>query len=142
MFTGDHLLPTITPSIGFEPVRCRWALRSFLSSLQLLRDLPDSRLLPAHGPVAPSTHLRAAELVEHHRARLDQTYNAVAAGATTAYDVARILRWTRRETRLDDLDGFNQMLAVMETQQHLDLLAYQERVRANDDDATSRFVLS
>jgi glyoxylase-like metal-dependent hydrolase (beta-lactamase superfamily II) len=54
MFTGDHLLPTITPSIGFEPVRCRWALRSFLSSLQLLRDLPDARLLPAHGPVDPA----------------------------------------------------------------------------------------
>jgi glyoxylase-like metal-dependent hydrolase (beta-lactamase superfamily II) len=142
MFTGDHLLPTITPSIGFEPVRCRWALRSFLSSLQLLRDLPDSRLLPAHGPVAPRTHIRAAELVEHHRARLDQTSEAVSVGATTAYEVARILRWTRRETQLDDLDGFNQMLAVMETQQHLDLLAYQERVRAIEDDTTSRFVPS
>jgi hypothetical protein len=34
------------------------------------------------------------------------------------------------------------MLAVMETQQHLDLLAYQERVLPIEDDTTSRFVPS
>jgi glyoxylase-like metal-dependent hydrolase (beta-lactamase superfamily II) len=141
MFTGDHLLPTITPSIGFEPARSQWALRSFLASLQLLRDLPDCRMLPAHGPVVSSTRTRAAELVGHHRVRLDRTLDAVAAGAATAYEVAVELRWTRRENRLVDMDGFNQMLAVMETQQHLDLLAFQGRARAIDDESTSRFVV-
>lgn len=32
------------------------------------------------------------------------------------------LTWTRRERRLDDLDLFNQMLAIIETGAHLDVL--------------------
>ena len=33
MFAGDHVLPHITPSIGFEPAGNRMALRDYLSSL-------------------------------------------------------------------------------------------------------------
>jgi glyoxylase-like metal-dependent hydrolase (beta-lactamase superfamily II) len=36
MFAGDHVLPHITPSIGFQPGITRLALRDFLSSLQLM----------------------------------------------------------------------------------------------------------
>ena len=33
LFAGDHVLPHITPSIGFEPAGNRMALRDYLSSL-------------------------------------------------------------------------------------------------------------
>src|SRR5581483_10198620 len=49
LFAGDHVLPHITPSIGFEPVVARQPLRDYLDSLRLVRELPDLRLLPAHG---------------------------------------------------------------------------------------------
>jgi len=55
MFAGDHVLPHITPSIGFEPAGNRMALRDYLSSLARTLALPDARLLPAHGPVTGST---------------------------------------------------------------------------------------
>jgi hypothetical protein len=48
--------------------------------------------------------------------------------------VARALRWTRRGRRLDDLDPFNQMLAVTETRAHLELLAAQGRLVVTWDD--------
>src|SRR5262249_61462225 len=66
LFAGDHVLPHITPSIGFEAVPSPHPLQDFLSSLQLVRSLPDMRLLPAHGPVAPSAHARIDELFAHH----------------------------------------------------------------------------
>jgi glyoxylase-like metal-dependent hydrolase (beta-lactamase superfamily II) len=134
LFAGDHVLPTITPSIGFEPAPSENPLGQFLASLAKVRQLPDSRLLPAHGPVAPSVHARVDELLAHHDRRLDQTEAAVAAGADTVAAVAGRLRWTRRERSLEELDVFNQMLAIGETWAHLRLLEAQGRVRSHEDE--------
>jgi hypothetical protein len=86
------------------------------------------RLLPAHGPVAPSAHARIDELFAHHDERLGHCLAAVQAGAATAFEAARSLRWTRRQRQLDEMDPFNQMLAVIETRAHLELLAAQARL--------------
>jgi glyoxylase-like metal-dependent hydrolase (beta-lactamase superfamily II) len=134
LFAGDHVLPTITPSIGFEPKWVQQPLRDFLDSLAKVRAMPDLKLLPAHGPVTHSTHARIDELIAHHEERLALCEQAVAAGAATAYDVAQQLPWTRRGKSLADLDLFNAALASMETFAHLELLAAQGRVdRAEGD---------
>ena len=139
LFAGDHVLPTITPSIGFEPVETTNPLGAFLASLAVVRSRPDALLLPAHGPVAPSVHARVDELVAHHGARLDQSLAAVGAGAETGLDVAAILTWTRHERRLPDLDPFNAMLAVCETGAHLDLLVAQSRLTVTVEDGVRRY---
>jgi len=133
LFAGDHVLPHITPSIGFEPVSAPLPLGDFLESLRVVRALPDMRLLPAHGPVTASAHIRIDELLAHHADRLSRCAEAVAAGAGTAYQVACALRWTRRGRRLDELDPLNQMLAVTETRAHLELLVAQGRLAASAD---------
>ncbi|MEB3369158.1 MBL fold metallo-hydrolase [Saccharopolyspora mangrovi] len=130
MFAGDHVLPHITPSIGFEQAPTASPLRDYLASLRLVRGLPDMRLLPAHGPVTDSVHDRVDELLAHHDARLVATAAVVSAGASTAYEAARALTWTRRERAFDDLDVFNQMMAVLETAAHLDVLVLQEELGA------------
>lgn len=139
LFAGDHVLPTITPSIGFEPVLSPDPLGAFLRSLALVRARPDALLLPAHGAVAPSVHARVDELLEHHAGRLDDTEKACAAGASTAFEVAGQLRWTRREHQLSDLDPFNTMLAVFETGAHLQLLVLQGRLVHGEQDGLRRF---
>jgi glyoxylase-like metal-dependent hydrolase (beta-lactamase superfamily II) len=122
LFAGDHVLPHITPSISFEHSPGELPLRDFLESLRLVRQLPDMALLPAHGPVTPSVHARVDELLEHHDHRLAAMFAALAEGPMTAYQVAQVQRWTSRDRALTDLDVFNQVLAVCETECHLDLL--------------------
>lgn len=134
MFAGDHVLPRITPSIGFEAELPHSPLRDYLQSLRLVRGMPDRQLLPAHGPVSPSVHDRVDQLLEHHAERLDEMADAVAAGATTAYETAQRLTWTRRGRQLDELDYFNQCMAVVETSAHLDLLAEQGRLLCTEVD--------
>ena len=129
LFAGDHVLSTITPSIGLEPSLSGNPLGDFLDSLALVRARPDAMLLPAHGPVMPSAHARVDELLAHHGQRLDATEAAVRAGATTAYQIAHVLTWTRRQRSMDELDAFNQVLAVGETGAHLDALVAQGRLR-------------
>ena len=122
LFAGDHVLPTITPSVGFEPAVVTSPLSDFLASLTAMRALPDLRLLPAHGPIAPSVHARVDELLEHHEHRLALSLAAIRGTARTAYEVAGELPWTRHEHRFDTLDVFNGTLATLETLAHLDVL--------------------
>lgn len=142
LFTGDHVLPTITPSVGFQPILSPTALSDFLGSLVRVRQLPDALMLPAHGPVSPSVHTRVDELLEHHDVRLAQTLQYVEAGADTGLAVAAALRWTRHERRLDELNPFNQLLALAETAAHLDLLVAQGRVTCSTEDGVGRYQAS
>ena len=139
LFAGDHVLPHITPSIGVEPNRPPSPLRDYLSSLELVRAMPDARLLPAHGPVTDSVHDRIDELLQHHADRLDATRTAVERGAHTAWEVASALPWTRRRHTLLDMDMFNQILATNETMAHLRVLAERGRVRESMVDNVAQF---
>jgi glyoxylase-like metal-dependent hydrolase (beta-lactamase superfamily II) len=128
MFAGDHVLPHITPSIGFEAAGNRMALSDYLSSLARTLALPDARLLPAHGPVTGSTHERVHELLAHHDTRLAETLGAVQAGNATPFEVAKAIKWTRRHRDFADLDLFAQIQAVSETAAHLEVLTVRGQV--------------
>jgi glyoxylase-like metal-dependent hydrolase (beta-lactamase superfamily II) len=136
LFAGDHVLPTITPSIGFEPVLSENPLGAFLRSLAVVRARPDAMLLPAHGPVTASVHARVDQLVEHHDHRLALTEAAVHDGAHTSFEAASALRWTRREHKVSDLDPFN---AMLETTAHLELLVSQGRLTVVEVDGVMHY---
>jgi glyoxylase-like metal-dependent hydrolase (beta-lactamase superfamily II) len=139
LFAGDHVLPHITPSIGLEPAPGASPLADYLGSLRDIRTLPDLRLLPAHGPVAESSHARIDELLDHHDTRLQAVTAAVGGGARTAFDASRVLRWTRRERPFSSLPAYHQMMAVIETAYHLHLLVAQDRLQANEADGVTYY---
>ncbi|NMH77070.1 MBL fold metallo-hydrolase [Pseudonocardia xinjiangensis] len=139
LFSGDHVLPRITPSIGFEAAPARRPLADFLTSLELVRARPDAALLPAHGPVGRRVHERVDKLIAHHAKRLDATLGALQDGRSTAYEVAAALPWTRRDRRLEELDPFNAMLATLETAAHLDVLVERGVVRSVETDGVNHY---
>ncbi|MGH3351518.1 MAG: MBL fold metallo-hydrolase [Nocardioides sp.] len=139
LFAGDHVLPTITPSIGFEPVPVINPLGDFMASLTKVRSMPDLRLLPAHGPVAASSHDRVDELLAHHEDRLAQCLASLRSGRRSALEVAGDLGWTRHERALASLDFFNAGLAVMETKAHLELLAARGQATREETESSVLF---
>lgn len=122
LFAGDHVLPSITPSIGFEPIRSNTALGSYLDSLTKLLILDDCVLLPAHGTPGASVHARVRELLSHHDQRLGDMKDSIRTSPCTALDVAQRVTWTSRHRAFSELNLFNQVLAVLETDSHLQLL--------------------
>lgn len=130
LFSGDHVLPRITPSIAFEPVPGELALGEFLGSLERMRALPDLAMMPSHGAAGGSVHDRAEALIAHHDERLAAMVALVARakGPMSGAEVAAGLPWTRRKRRLDELDPFNRMLAINETVHHLDLLVHRRQL--------------
>ncbi len=139
LFSGDHVLPRITPSLALEADPPVSPLADFLTSLQLVRARPDAAMLPAHGPVGMRVHERVDQLIAHHGVRLDASLAAVREGRTTAHAVAGALPWTRRETRLADLDPFNAMLATLETAAHLQVLVERGAVTVIEQDGIAHY---
>ena len=143
LFTGDHILPGITPSVGFEPSDHQHrSLVDYLDSLARVRKRRDSVMLPAHGPVKTSVHERVDELLAHHEMRLGQCGDAVAAGARTAFEVAKSVPWTKKERSLDELGSMDQLMAVHETRAHLEVLDLQGRVRRASDGEVDEYVVA
>ncbi|WP_236700520.1 MBL fold metallo-hydrolase [Allosalinactinospora lopnorensis] len=140
LFSGDHVLPHITPSIGFELGGGALPLKDYLESLHRVLRLPDCALLPAHGPVTDSVHDRVHDLLRHHEQRFDACLDVVASGST-AFDVATGLTWTRRERAFGELDAFNRMLAVCETVAHLDVLVDGGHLGVDEHDGVRRYGL-
>lgn len=135
LFAGDHVLPHITPSLGFEPFTDGRALELFLESLAAIRTLPARRVLPGHGPVFDDLTARIDELRAHHQQRLAGCAAVILSeGSRSASAVAGRLKWTRRELSFSELDAFNRMLAVTETVTHLELLVREGRLRHDERD--------
>lgn len=141
LFTGDHLLPRITPSLAFEQAPEASPLTSYLKSLRRFAEGPDRRMLPAHGLAGASARDRAAELLDHHDKRLKLIHDHVAEGASTAYDIAQRMRWTRREHTLEQLGTVHAMTAVLEVRSHLVHLTGEGRLVASGD-GVERYALA
>ena len=142
LFAGDHVLPTITPSIGFEGADPVQPLGDFMTSLTKVRGLPDLQVLPAHGPVGMSSHERVDQLLAHHEHRLALSLAAFEAGERTAYEVAGTLPWTRHDHAFATLDTFNAALATLETRAHLLLLVARGQLSTSEVDGRDVFRLA
>lgn len=139
LITGDHVLPRITPSIGFEWAPEDSPLASFLSSMRRLLGTEDGVLLPAHGPVLTTTHDRIREQIAHHEERLTEVLDLLSAGNANSFEIAAAMPWTRRNTRLSDLPVEHQMIAVSEIRSHLDVLVDQGRAVVDPSEPVRRY---
>lgn len=139
-FTGDHVLPTITPSIGFELGDWDLPLGRYLRSLETMLDDRDRTVLPAHGETGIGLHQRVRALLAHHDRRLEATRAVVSeAGPCTGAAVARRLPWTRRDTPFAELGTFDRMIAVCETLAHLDVAVDRGTVHVVSRDGVDLF---
>ncbi len=115
LFSGDHVLPTISPNIGAGEMRRRGMMTRFLNSLDRVAPLQadDLTVLPGHG--APFSNLaeRVAQLKAHHGKREAAILEVLRTGGPqTVYEVARSL-WSK-------LPGYHLVLGTSEVNAHLE----------------------
>ena len=113
LLAGDHVLPEITPNLSpdvfapdFQP------LSSFFASLELIQELPVTKIYPAHGRPFANLKARISELKDHHQVRKGLTLKSVRTGPKTAFQVSQDIFGT-------SLPEFDQFLALNETYVHL-----------------------
>ncbi|SOE03410.1 MBL fold metallo-hydrolase [Blastococcus haudaquaticus] len=120
-FSGDHVLPRISPNISTSPGGLPDPLRDYLDSLAAVRDLDPAEVLPAHEWRFRGLDARVDALTAHHEQRLAELLGAIRAHpGSTPWDLAAHLTWSRP---WEQYERRMRIFAVTETDAHLRLLA-------------------
>lgn len=128
LFSGDHVLPSITSNISLYPNLAPNPLGDFINSLAKIRKLDISSVLPAHGNVFQDLDRRINEIIEHHERRKSEAYHVLRKGPQTAYQICLEMTWMLDMTPHGvpgyTLEPLNRRLAILETLAHLELLKF------------------
>jgi glyoxylase-like metal-dependent hydrolase (beta-lactamase superfamily II) len=129
-FSGDHVLPRISPNISTGSTGLAHPLRDFLDSLSAVRDLAPAEVLPAHEWRFRGLDDRVDSLTAHHELRLTELLTAIRRNPdSTPWELAAHLTWSRP---WDQYERGMRIFAVTETDAHLRLLASRGLVRGSD----------
>ncbi|MEU0369154.1 MBL fold metallo-hydrolase [Streptomyces sp. NPDC006283] len=119
LFSGDHLLPGITPHIGLyedpDDAAVTDPLGDYLDSLERVGRLAPAEVLPAHQHVFTGAGDRVRELLAHHEQRLTGLLTLLAE-PLTAWQVAERMEWNRP---WDRIPYGSRNIAVSEAEAHL-----------------------
>ena len=130
LFSGDHLLPRITPHIGLyeDPDDATVAdpLGDYLDSLERVGRLAPAEVLPAHQHVFTDAPGRVRELLAHHEERLTGL-RALLVEPLTAWQVAERMEWNRPWAQIP---YGSRNIAVSEAEAHLRRLVKLGRAEA------------
>ena len=131
LFSGDHLLPRITPNPVLEPDDSadgrRHSLVEYLDSLERFVGLDPAVVLPGHGPAFHDVGKLVETMRRHHERRANEVLELVRSlGAPTAFELSAAM--------FRNLEGFGVMLGVSEAVGHIDLLIAAGVVAAADAD--------
>jgi len=121
LFSGDHVLPRISPNISSTHSGTPDPLRDYLDSLAAMGTEEPAEVLPAHEWRFRGLRSRTAELTAHHEHRLGELLGAIRENpGSTPWQLAAHLTWSRP---WDQYERRMRIFAVTETDAHLRLLA-------------------
>lgn len=125
-FSGDHVLPRISPVIMYDEDEGD-PLGHYMKSLERLIVMGIGLTYPAHGTLIDQGHERARQILLHHERRLRDMADLVAEADTTAWSVmARSFR--------PNLSPTQARLAFLETVSHLEHLRLTGLIGLEDRD--------
>ncbi|MFE6227633.1 MULTISPECIES: MBL fold metallo-hydrolase [unclassified Streptomyces] len=130
LFSGDHLLPGISPHIGLyedpDDHTVTDPLGDYLDSLERIGRLGVAEVLPAHQHAFPDAAGRVRELLAHHEDRLAGLL-ALLAVPLTPWQLAERMEWNRP---WDRIPYGSRNIAVSEAEAHIRRLVKLGRAEA------------
>ncbi|MFF1353083.1 MBL fold metallo-hydrolase [Streptomyces sp. NPDC058297] len=130
LFSGDHLLPGITPHIGLyedpDDATVTDPLGDYLDSLERVGRLAPAEVLPAHQHTFTDAPGRVRELLDHHEERLTGLLTLLAT-PLTPWQLAERMEWNRP---WEQIPYGSRTIAVSEAEAHLRRLVKLGRAEA------------
>jgi glyoxylase-like metal-dependent hydrolase (beta-lactamase superfamily II) len=120
LLAADHLLGTISPTVGLWPASRPDPLGDYLGALERTIELAPDIALPGHGDPVTDPAGRARALIEHHRERLAAAQAALSAVPKSGYELSFPLFG-------NELKPGARRFAVAETLSHLERLVLEGR---------------
>ncbi|KAB1148719.1 MBL fold metallo-hydrolase [Streptomyces luteolifulvus] len=140
LFSGDHLLPEISPHIGLyedpDDATVTDPLGDYLDSLERVGRLAPAEVLPAHQHAFTDAAIRVRELLTHHEERLTGLLTLLAE-PLTPWQLAERMEWNRP---WDQIPYVSRNIAVSEAEAHLRRLVKLGRAEAVTGGEPVRYV--
>lgn len=131
LFSGDHLLPGISPHIGlYEDPDDAFEtdpLGDYLASLEIIGRLDPDEVLPAHQYAFKDAAGRVRELLDHHEQRLAGLRALISESPRTPWQLAEVMEWNRP---WEQIPFGSRNIAVSEAEAHLRRLVKAGRAEA------------
>jgi glyoxylase-like metal-dependent hydrolase (beta-lactamase superfamily II) len=138
-FSGDHVLPRISPNISSTHDGTPDPLGDYLQSLAAVSGDEPTEVLPAHEWRFRGLGDRTGQLREHHEHRLTELLDAIRGHPqSTPWQLAAYLTWSRP---WEQYERRMRIFAVTETDAHLRLLAARGLI-SSDGAAVPRWTLA
>lgn len=118
LFSGDHLLPAVTPPVTFERGFDKDPLRSYLESLKLVAEHDPALVMPGHGRPFADGRRRVDAILRNKQRRLDAIHAMIRSRPCTVREIAD-------NHVAKTLLKFQRNLAMAETLAHLAYLRWQ-----------------
>jgi len=120
-FSGDHVLPVITPNISLQTQSDINPLADFINSLNNVKQLDVNLVLPAHEQTFTDLPTRVEEIIKHHQQRNSEILEAIKTEPKTAYQISAEVTWKPEldGVRFKNLALWEKRMAVSETLAHL-----------------------
>lgn len=131
VFSGDHVLPRISPVIMYD-LDLTDPLGDYMRSLERLLEMAIGVTYPAHGTLIDRGDERARQILLHHDRRLRDMTGLVAQATTYAWEV--MIKSFR-----PNLNVVESRLAFLETISHLEHLRLAGRIQGEDWDGRSYY---
>jgi glyoxylase-like metal-dependent hydrolase (beta-lactamase superfamily II) len=139
IFTGDHVLPRITPHIGLYPYDTPGVdpLGVFMGSLERVAALDVGEVLPAHQYRFKGLSGRAQEIIRHHEERLDEVTGLLSGEPRTLWELTAGMTW---RGSWDEMSITSRRMAAGEAAAHIRTLEHRGVARREGSDDPLRFV--
>jgi glyoxylase-like metal-dependent hydrolase (beta-lactamase superfamily II) len=90
LFSGDHLLPAVTPPVTFERGFDRDPLRSYLASLKLVAERDPALVMPGHGRPFADGRRRVDAITRNKHRRLEAIHATIRNRPCTVREIAEV----------------------------------------------------
>ena len=137
-FSGDHVLPKISPHVGLQSRDTPAPLGSYIASLRKVRAFDSAEVLPGHEWRFTGLAARVDQLLAHHERRCAEIVDRLdTPEGVTAWDLTTRLTWSRGWS---SIHGRMRRTALAETLAHLEHLKENGQIMQVSDDTQARFV--
>jgi glyoxylase-like metal-dependent hydrolase (beta-lactamase superfamily II) len=136
LFSGDHILPEITPHISYHSQSSSDPLGDYIKSLNNMKKLEVRLAFPGHGPSFSGVQQRIDDLLRHHEHRNAEIMETMQGELKTAYQIATEISWLEdgQKGNFPYMEIAHQRLAIMETLAHLQHLVKENKATMNEKD--------
>lgn len=129
LFSGDHILPTITPNIAYHVQSGDNPLGDYECSLHKVENLPVAKVLPGHQQIFTDLRGRIEGIIAHHDKRSIEILHVIAGKPSNAFEISSRVVWNVPGLTWEQYPPLQRRFAVTETIAHLERMRWQGRVK-------------